>query len=51
MISIDFMLLTLGIGLSNSDLELIFKPFYRLNRINNSIEGTGIGLAVAKTTD
>ncbi|ABR36921.1 ATP-binding protein [Clostridium beijerinckii] len=43
-----FHVIDTGIGLSNSDLELIFKPFYRLNRINNSIEGTGIGLAVAK---
>ncbi|WP_242841785.1 hybrid sensor histidine kinase/response regulator [Clostridium beijerinckii] len=43
-----FHVIDTGIGLSNSDLELIFKPFHRLNRINNSIEGTGIGLAVAK---
>lgn len=37
-----------GIGLSPSDLDVIFKPFHRLNKINNTIEGTGIGLAVAK---
>lgn len=37
-----------GIGLSPSDLDLIFKPFHRLNKINNAIEGTGIGLTVAK---
>ncbi|WP_297417573.1 ATP-binding protein [Clostridium sp.] len=43
-----FHVIDTGIGLSDSDLELIFKPFQRLNKINNSIEGTGIGLAVAK---
>ena len=37
-----------GIGLSLGDLDEIFKPFHRLNKINNKIEGTGIGLAVAK---
>lgn len=37
-----------GIGLSSSELDLIFKPFNRLNRDNNAIEGTGIGLTVAK---
>lgn len=37
-----------GIGLSLSDLKEIFKPFHRLNKINNKIEGTGIGLTVAK---
>lgn len=37
-----------GIGLSKSDIDLIFKPFHRLNKNNNTIEGTGIGLTVAK---
>jgi signal transduction histidine kinase/CheY-like chemotaxis protein len=43
-----FHVIDTGIGLANSDLDLIFKPFHRLNKINNFIEGTGIGLAVAK---
>lgn len=43
-----FHVIDTGIGLSSSDLKLIFKPFQRLNKINNTIEGTGIGLAVAK---
>lgn len=43
-----FHIIDTGIGLCDSDLDLIFKPFHRLNQINNSIEGTGIGLAVAK---
>lgn len=43
-----FHVIDTGIGLSKSDLELIFKPFQRLNKINNTIEGTGIGLTVAK---
>lgn len=43
-----FHVIDTGIGLSHSDLNVIFKPFHRLNKINNSIEGTGIGLAVAK---
>lgn len=43
-----FHVIDTGIGLSNSDLELIFKPFQRLGSLNNSIEGTGIGLTVAK---
>ncbi|OOM78505.1 autoinducer 2 sensor kinase/phosphatase LuxQ [Clostridium puniceum] len=43
-----FHVIDTGIGLSNADLDLIFKPFQRLNKLNNSIEGTGIGLTVAK---
>lgn len=43
-----FHVIDTGIGLSHSDLDVIFKPFHRLNKINNTIEGTGIGLAVAK---
>ena len=43
-----FHVIDTGIGLSKSDLDLIFKPFQRLNKLNNSIEGTGIGLTVAK---
>lgn len=38
-----------GIGIDPSDLEAIFTPFYRVLRENaHYIEGTGIGLAVAK---
>ncbi|OOM81256.1 ATP-binding protein [Clostridium sp. BL-8] len=43
-----FHVIDTGIGLSESDLTLIFKPFYRLNNVNNIIEGSGIGLSVAK---
>jgi signal transduction histidine kinase len=43
-----FHVIDTGIGVSNSELDLIFKPFHRLNKINNAIEGTGIGLTVAK---
>lgn len=43
-----FHVIDTGIGLSKSDLDLIFKPFHRLNKLNNAIEGTGIGLTVAK---
>jgi signal transduction histidine kinase/CheY-like chemotaxis protein len=43
-----FHVIDTGIGLSSCDLDIIFKPFHRLNKINNKIEGTGIGLAVAK---
>lgn len=44
----NFHVIDTGIGLSESDLHLIFKPFYRLNNVNNIIEGSGIGLSVAK---
>jgi len=43
-----FHVIDTGIGLSPCDLDVIFKPFHRLNKLNNKIEGTGIGLAVAK---
>jgi CheY-like chemotaxis protein len=43
-----FHVIDTGIGLSESDLDLIFKPFYRLNNVNNVIEGSGIGLSVVK---
>lgn len=43
-----FHVIDTGIGLLESDLDLIFKPFYRLNNVNNIIEGSGIGLSVAK---
>jgi PAS domain S-box-containing protein len=35
-----------GIGISKSDQELIFEPFYRVN--NGNTEGTGIGLSLVK---
>lgn len=44
----NFHVIDTGIGLSESDLNLIFKPFYRLNNVNNVIEGSGIGLSVVK---
>lgn len=43
-----FHVIDTGIGLSKSEFDLIFKPFQRLNKLNNTIEGTGIGLTVAK---
>ena len=44
----NFHVIDTGIGLSESDLDLIFKPFCRLNNVNNVIEGSGIGLSVVK---
>ncbi len=43
-----FHVIDTGIGISDFDLDFIFKPFHRLNELNNSIEGTGIGLTVSK---
>ena len=45
---IRFSVVDTGVGLSENDLVKIFEPFYRLNSKNIMIEGTGIGLAVAK---
>lgn len=43
-----FHVIDTGIGLSDSDIAFIFKPFHRINDINNMIDGTGIGLSIAK---
>lgn len=37
-----------GIGISDAEIAYIFEPFLRLNEDNKYIEGTGIGLSVAK---
>ncbi len=37
-----------GIGINDDELDYIFEPFLRLNEENKYIEGTGIGLSVAK---
>ena len=38
-----------GIGIKNSELEQIFKPFYRCPEVvSNQIRGTGLGLCLAK---
>ena len=38
-----------GRGISSSELEHIFEPFYRSPKVVNAqIHGTGLGLAVAK---
>ena len=37
-----------GIGLRADQLELVFMPFERLDAAQSSIEGTGLGLALAK---
>jgi signal transduction histidine kinase len=40
----------LGTGIDSTDLNQIFKPFYRSPRAKSAqIHGTGLGLAVAKT--
>lgn len=38
-----------GIGISKEDLPYIFERMYRGDKSRNSIEGTGIGLAVVKS--
>jgi PAS domain S-box-containing protein len=37
-----------GIGIPRHKLEQLFKPFNRLGAENSNIEGTGIGLVIAK---
>jgi two-component system, OmpR family, sensor histidine kinase KdpD len=37
-----------GPGISPSDLERIFEKFYRGTRGSGTVEGSGIGLAIAK---
>lgn len=45
---IRFNVVDTGYGIVEENIELIFKPFYRVDERNNTVEGTGIGLAVAK---
>lgn len=37
-----------GLGIPKTELEAIFEPFYRLGATSNQVEGTGIGLTVAR---
>jgi PAS domain S-box-containing protein len=37
-----------GYGIPGRELDAIFDPFYRVSHTSNIVEGTGIGLAVAK---
>jgi signal transduction histidine kinase len=37
-----------GIGISEEDIRLIYKPFHRLKSKEKIVEGTGVGLTVAK---
>jgi signal transduction histidine kinase/ActR/RegA family two-component response regulator len=45
---VRFHVVDTGIGIPESELEEIFKPFYRLSNAKNVVEGTGVGLAVVK---
>lgn len=38
-----------GIGIAESDLGELFKPFVQLARTNAGLEGTGLGLAITKS--
>jgi PAS domain S-box-containing protein len=46
--SIRFNVIDTGCGILEMDLEEVFKPFQRLHMTNSQVEGTGIGLTVAK---
>lgn len=46
--TIRFNITDTGLGISKENLDLIFKPFYRIQNFNTAIEGTGIGLTVVK---
>jgi signal transduction histidine kinase len=45
---IRFNVVDTGKGISKDDIELVFKAFYRVDDRTSTVEGTGIGLAVAK---
>lgn len=38
-----------GVGISESNLEDLFKPFVQLARTNSGLEGMGLGLSTAKS--
>ncbi len=45
---VQFHVLDHGDGIALDEMAEVFKPFYRSPRADQTIEGTGIGLAVAK---
>jgi len=45
---IRFNVVDTGHGIEADKIDLIFNPFYRVDDRNSTVEGTGIGLAVAK---
>jgi PAS domain S-box-containing protein len=45
---VRFHVVDTGIGIPQTELEAIFKPFHRLGSTKNLVEGTGVGLAVVK---
>lgn len=46
---IQFNIIDTGYGIAEEDISQLFKPFQRLNSSNNAeVEGTGIGLSIAK---
>lgn len=45
---IRFNVVDTGCGISEENIDLIFKPFYRVDDKNSTVEGTGIGLAIVK---
>ncbi len=46
--NIRIAILDSGAGVSESELELIFEPFFRSNSSENSADGHGLGLAIAR---
>jgi len=45
---IRFHVVDTGIGISEQDIKIIYKPFQRLRAKESVVEGTGVGLTVAK---
>jgi two-component system OmpR family sensor kinase len=46
--NIKIAILDNGAGVAESELELIFEPFFRSNSSSNSADGHGLGLAIAR---
>lgn len=46
--TVRFHIVDTGIGIPETELEAIFKPFHRLGSTKNLVEGTGVGLAVVR---
>ena len=45
---VRFHVVDTGIGIPETELEAIFKPFHRVGNMRNIVEGTGVGLAVVR---